>query len=221
MLKIVEILKQKGTDHKTLLIVSCSIHSLLIWVSEANQTAFFKIRSDVWMLKIVEILKQRGTDHKMLLIVSYSIYSFLISVSDTNQTVFSEIWPDIWMLKIVEIFQHFSKIFTQLKIFLVPQCFLFFYLAPKDFFFNKTIYSSCSNWLKYYIKILTLILSAALLYRSGGVRNYFLYKAPIYLPIEDIKTFGQNEKHKKTPVLESLLNKFPGLKACRFIKNKL
>ena len=38
----------------------------------------------------------------------------------------------------------------------------------------------------------TLKLSAALLYRSGGVRNYILYKAPIYLPIEDIKHFGQN-----------------------------
>ena len=41
--------------------------------------------------------------------------------------------------------------------------------------------------------MLTLKLSAALLYRSGGIRNYFLYKAPIYLPIEDIKPFGQNE----------------------------
>ena len=27
---------------------------------------------------------------------------------------------------------------------------------------------------------------------SGGVRNYFLYKAPIYLSTEDIKLFGQN-----------------------------
>ena len=38
---------------------------------------------------------------------------------------------------------------------------------------------------------LTLKLSAALLYHRGGVRNYFLYKAPVYLPIEDIKSFGQ------------------------------
>ena len=100
------------------------------------------------------------------------------------------------MLKIVEIFQHFSKIFTQLKMFLIlypHQCFLFFYLAPKEFFFlNKTNSCSCSNWLKYYIKTLTSILSTGLLYRSGGVRNYFLYKAPIYLPTEDIKPFGQN-----------------------------
>ena len=98
------------------------------------------------------------------------------------------------MLKRVEIFQHISKIFTQLKIFLVPgQCFLFFYLAPKELvFLNKTNYSGCSKWLECYIKMLTLKLSAALLYRSRGVRNYFLYKAPIYLPIEDIKPFGQN-----------------------------
>ena len=39
---------------------------------------------------------------------------------------------------------------------------------------------------------LTLKLSAALLYHRGGVRNYFLYKAPVYLPIEDLKPFGQN-----------------------------
>ena len=40
--------------------------------------------------------------------------------------------------------------------------------------------------------MLTLKMSAALLHRSGGVRIYFLYKAPIHLPIEDIKPFGQN-----------------------------
>ena len=40
--------------------------------------------------------------------------------------------------------------------------------------------------------MLTLKLPAALLYRSGAVRNYFLYKAQIYLPIDDIKSFGQN-----------------------------
>ena len=138
--------------------------------------------------------QQNGTDHQTLLIVCSSIHSFLIWVSETNQTVFSKIRQDIWMLKVVEMFQHFPKIFTQLKIFLIAhQCFSFFYLAPKEFFFlNKTNSCSCSNWLKYYIKMLTLKLSAALLYRSGGVRNYFLYKAPIYLPIEDIKLFGQN-----------------------------
>ena len=137
------------------------------------------------MLKIVEIFQQKGTIHQALLIVSCSIYSFLIWVS---KAVFFKIRPDIWMLKRVEIFQHFSKNFTQLKFFLVPsQCFLFFYLAPTELvFLNKTNYSSCSKWLKYYIKMLTLKLSAALLYRSGDVRNYFLYKAPIYLPIEYI-----------------------------------
>ena len=39
--------------------------------------------------------------------------------------------------------------------------------------------------------MLTLKLFAALLYRSGGERNYFLYKAQIHLPTEDIKPFGQ------------------------------
>ena len=107
---------------------------------------------------------------------------------------FSPRYLDIWMLKIVEIFQHFSKIFTQLKMFLVShQCFLFFYLAPKEFFtLNKINSCSCSNWLKYYIKMLTLKLSATLLYHRGGVRNCFLYKAQIYLPTENIKPFGQN-----------------------------
>ena len=153
---------KNGTDHKTLFIVSCSIYSFFIWVSETNQTFFFKIWSDIWMLNIVEILKQKGTDHKRLLIVSCSIYSFLTWVSETIQTVFFKIRLDILMLKIAEIFQqkevdhktlviascsvyffsclslwnqsdsllqdstkyldpqHFSKIFTQLKIFLVP-----------------------------------------------------------------------------------------------------
>ena len=59
------------------------------------------------------------------------------------------------------------------------------------------------------IKMLTLKLSAALLYRSGDVRNYFLYKALIYLPIEDIKPFGQNGWSVQTwePWLMSLSNK--------------
>ena len=57
MLKIVKIFQQTGTDHKTLLIVSCSIYSFLIWVSETNQTVFFKIRPDIWMLKRAEIVQ--------------------------------------------------------------------------------------------------------------------------------------------------------------------
>ena len=77
-----------------------------------------------------------GTVHNTLLIVSCSMYSFLSWVSETNQAVSSKIQPHIWMLKIVQIFQHFSKNFTPLKIFLVPrQCFLFFYLVPKEFIF--------------------------------------------------------------------------------------
>ena len=122
----------------------------------------------------------------MLLTVSCSIFSFLTWDSETNQTVFLKIWPDIWMLKRVKILQHFSKNFIQLKIFLVHVTVSYF--SP----LHQRSYSSCSKWLKYYIKMLILKLSAALLYRSGGVRNYFLCKAPIYLPTEYIKPFGQN-----------------------------
>ena len=46
--------------------------------------------------------------------------------------------------------------------------------------------------------MLTLKMSAALLHRSGGVRIYFLYKTPIYLPIENIKPFGQNGQSFQT-----------------------
>ena len=60
------------------------------------------------------------------------------------------------------------------------------------FFLSKINSCSCSVLLKYCINILTLILSAALFYHNGGVRNYFLYKSPVYRPIEDIKSFGQN-----------------------------
>ena len=233
------------TDHKILLIVCCSIYSLLIWVPEINQVVFFKIWSDILMLKIAEILKQKGTDLKTLLVVSCSIYSFLIWVSETIETVLFKIQIDMLMLKIFKIFQQkgtdhhtlkirrflflvpyipflieslklirqFSPRFDQIsgcskllkcfnifQKFLLSSKFFLFYnnvsyfstLHQRVFFLNETNSCSCSNCLKYYIKILTLILSAAILYRCGGVRNYFLYKAPIYLPTEDIKPFGQN-----------------------------
>ena len=57
MLKIVEILEQKRTDYKTLLIASCSIYSFLICVSEINQTVSSKIQPDTWAHKIAEIFK--------------------------------------------------------------------------------------------------------------------------------------------------------------------
>ena len=95
------------------------------------------------------------------------------------------------MLKYFNIFQNFLP---SSDFFLFHTNVSYFSILHKNsfFIFNKTNSYSCSNWLKYYIKILTLILSAALLYRSGGVRNYFLYKATIYLPTKDIKLFGQN-----------------------------
>ena len=69
----------------------------------------------------------------------------------------------------------------------------FFTLHQKSsFFLSKTNSCSCSNWLKYCTKTLILILSAALLYRCGGVRNYFSYKVPVYLPTENIKPFVEN-----------------------------
>ena len=139
MLKIVEIFQQKGTDHKTLLIVSCAIYSFLIWVSETIQIFFFKIRLDMLMFKVDESFQEKDTAHKMLLIVSCSICLFLIWVSETNHTVSSKIRPDSWMLRIVEIFQHFSEIFIQLKMFLVPrQCFLYFLPGTKRVLFSWT-----------------------------------------------------------------------------------
>ena len=69
----------------------------------------------------------------------------------------------------------------------------FFTLHQKSsFFLSKTNSCSCSNWLKYCTKTLILILSAALLYRCGGVRNYFSYKVTVYLPTENIKPFVEN-----------------------------
>ena len=198
MVKTVEILQQKGADHKTLLIVSCSIYSFLIWVSETNQRDFFKISLDTLMLKIVEIFQYKERDHEVLGIVSCSIYSFLIWVSETNQT-FSSRFDQISGCSN----QTCWNISTFFKKFYPAQSFScstsVFLRAPKELvFLNKTNYSSCSKWLKYYIKILTFKLSAALLYRSGGVRNYFLYKAPAYLPIENIKPFGQNSWSVRT-----------------------
>ena len=118
MLKIVEILQQKGTDHKTLLIVSCSIYSFLIWVSETNETVFFKIRSDIWMLKIVEILKQKGTDHKTLLIVSCSIYSFLTWVSETNRQFSPRFNQTSGCSKLLKYFNISQKFLLSSKFFL-------------------------------------------------------------------------------------------------------
>ena len=42
--------------------------------------------------------------------------------------------------------------------------------------------------------MLTLILSEALLYRSGSVRNYSLYKGSIYLSTE-VEVFGHDSPH--------------------------
>ena len=80
----------------------------------------------------------------------------------------------------------FSEKFTKLKIFLVPLQCLFFYLASKKLVFLNKTNSSCSKWLKYCIKMVTLKLSAALLYWSGGVRNFYIkhqyiYRLRIYL----------------------------------------
>ena len=95
--------------------------------------------------------------------------------------------------KLLKYFNIFQKFLRRSKFYLFHTNVSYFStLHQKSFFFNKTNSCSRSNWLKCYIKILNLILSAALFYRSGGVRNYFLYKAPIYLPTENIKFFGQN-----------------------------
>ena len=78
MVKIVEILQQKGIDHKTLLIVSCSIYSFLIWVSETSQRVFFKISLDIWCSKLLNYFsKKRGiTRCLVLFLVPYIRYLF-------------------------------------------------------------------------------------------------------------------------------------------------
>ena len=127
------------------------------------------------------------------------IYSILVWVFETNQTAFSRFDLISGCSNALQYFNIFQKVFTLLKILFVPrQCFLFFYLAPKKFSWAKPIIPVVQNgWNS---KVLTLKLSAALLYRSGGVRNYFLYKAPVYLRIEHIKPFAGPESPDILPI---------------------
>ena len=89
--------------------------------------------------KLFKYYNKKGQIIRRFLLFLASYIHFLFE--SLKQTVFSKIQPDIWMLKIVEIFQHFSKKFTQLKIFLVHhQCFLSFFLAPKEFFEQNQLF---------------------------------------------------------------------------------
>ena len=177
-----------------------SFYCFLFYLKSVRKTTCTKIMQKLWCSKLLKYYNKMGQIVRrfLLFLVLYIRFLFeslkLIKQFSSRFDYFLQFSLDIVMLKRVEIFQHFSKIFTQLKIIFVPrQCFLFFYLPQKELvFLNKSNYSSCSKWLKYYIKMLTLKLNTALLYRSGSIRDYFLYKAPIYLPIEDIKRFGQN-----------------------------
>ena len=147
------------------------------------------------MLKIFKIFQQKGTDHhtlkirRFLFLVPYIRFLFeSLKLIRQFSPRFDQISGCSKLLKCFNIFQNFllsSKFFL-----FYTNVSYFSTLHQRVIFLNKTNSCSCSNWLKYYIKILALI--AAILYRSGGVRNYFLYKAPIYLPNEDIKPFGQN-----------------------------
>ena len=95
--------------------------------------------------------------------------------------------------KLLKYFNIFQKFLPSSKFFLFHTNVSYFStLHLKSSFLEQNQLFQLLKWLKYYIKMLTLILSIALLYRSRGVRNYFLYKAPIYLPTEDIKPLGQN-----------------------------
>ena len=147
MLKIVEIFQQKGTDHKTLLIVSCAIYSFLIWVSETIQIFFFKIRLDMLMFKVDESFQEKDTDHKILLIVSCSICLFLfesLKLIIQFPPRFDQIAGCSELLKYFNIFPTCST-----SMFLT-----FFTLHQKSsFFLSKTNSCSCSNCLKYCTKL--------------------------------------------------------------------
>ena len=153
ILRIVEILQQKGTGHKTLLIVSCSIYLFLIWVSETNETVFFQFRLDMSMLRSVDIFQQKETDQKPLLIVFCSICLFLIWVSETNETVFFKFRQDMSMLKTVEIFQQNG---TDPKTLLIVSCslhsFLIWVSETNQFSSRFDQISGCSKLLKYFSK---------------------------------------------------------------------
>ena len=134
----------------------------------------------------------------LLFLVTYNIFDSCLSL-ETNQTTFSRFDLISECSNALQYFNIFQKVFILLKILFVPrQCFLFFYLAPKKFSWAKPIIPVVQNgWNS---KVLTLKLSAALLYRSGGVRNYFLYKAPVYLRIEHIKSFAGPESPDILPI---------------------
>ena len=69
------------------------------------------------MLKIAEIFQQKETDHKTLDIASCSVYFFsCLSLWNQSDSLLQDSTKYLGA-------QHFSKTFTQLKIFLVPhQC---------------------------------------------------------------------------------------------------
>ena len=121
MLKIVEILQQKGTDHKTLLIASCSIYSFLTWISETNQTAFFKIRLDLYMLKILKYLKKMGQIIRRFSSFLVPYFRFLFE-SPRLTTEFSS----RFLIKIVEIFQ---KKGIDYKTLLIASCSIYSFLT--------------------------------------------------------------------------------------------
>ena len=126
MLQTVEILQRNGTDHKTLLIVPCSIYSFLIWVSETNQTVFFKIRlfSSVFFRylnaqtcwNISTFFKKYLPSSKFFLFTSM----FLISLPSTKGVSFLEQRQLLQSLKMIEILHQNVNFETECSI-IVPQ----------------------------------------------------------------------------------------------------
>ena len=96
--------------------------------------------------------------------------------------------------ELLKYFNIFQKFLSSSKCFLFHvNVSYFFYLAPKEFFFlEQNQFLQLLELLKILHQTLILILSAALLYRCGGVRNYFSYKVTVYLPTENIKPFVEN-----------------------------
>ena len=86
--------------------------------------------------------------------------------------------------KLFKYFNIFPKILPSSKFFL-------FHVNVSHF---STLYQkSFFSWTKPVLAFAQIgwKITSKLLYRSGGVRNYFLYKV-LYLPIKDMKRFGQS-----------------------------
>ena len=143
-----------------------------------------------WCSKLLKYYNKKGQIIRLFLLFLVPYIRFLFECLKLIRQFSPRFDKISGCSKLLKLFNIFQKFLPSSKFFLFDTNVSYFStLHQNNFFFNKTNSWSCANRLKYYIKILNL--SAALLYRSGCVRNHFLYKAPIYLMTEDIKPFDQ------------------------------